>query len=336
MLALKSPPRGLKTMIEIKALRKTFSSRGGKSKGALVEAVRSINFAVQRGEIFGLLGPNGAGKTTTMRMLCTLLTPTSGTATIAGYDLLSQQESVRRTIGYVSQVGGMEREASGRENLLLQARLYGLGKSAAQTRIAGILDLLQLQSFADRRTSTYSGGQRRIFDLASGIVHEPQLLFLDEPSTGLDPQNRAHVWEHVKQLNQRGATIFLSTHYLEEADALCSRVAIIDHGNIVALGSPAELKRQISGDIVSLGFADSQTLQLALAVLRVVPFVKDFSTAEETLNLHVEQGDDNLPALMMALHQQNISIKNIRLSRPSLDDVFLKLTGRTLRDSNDK
>jgi ABC-2 type transport system ATP-binding protein len=322
-------------MIQVKDLRKTFRSKDRKSKGAMVEAVRSINFAVQKGEIFGLLGPNGAGKTTTMRMLCTLLTPTSGTATIAGFDLLSQQDSVRKAIGYVSQVGGMQRESSGRENLLLQARLYGLSKREAQARIAGILSFLQLESFADRRTSTYSGGQRRIFDLASGIVHEPQLLFLDEPSTGLDPQNRAHVWEHVKKLNERGATIFLSTHYLEEADALCSRVAIIDHGNIVALGSPSELKREISGDIVTLGFADGGSAQLALAALQTTAFVKDVSLAETTLNLQVEQGDDNLPAMMMALHQQNIAIKNIRLSRPSLDDVFLKLTGRTLRDSND-
>jgi ABC-2 type transport system ATP-binding protein len=322
-------------MIQVKDLRKTFRSKDRKSKGATVEAVRSINFAVQKGEIFGLLGPNGAGKTTTMRMLCTLLSPTSGTATIAGFDLLSQQDSVRKTIGYVSQVGGMERESSGRENLLLQARLYGMSKRAAQARIAGILSFLQLESFADRRTSTYSGGQRRIFDLASGIVHEPQLLFLDEPSTGLDPQNRAHVWEHVKKLNERGATIFLSTHYLEEADALCSRVAIIDHGNIVALGSPSELKREISGDIVKLGFADGGTAQRALAALQSTAFVKDSSVAETILNLQVEHGDDNLPALMMALHQQSIAIKNIRLSRPSLDDVFLKLTGRTLRDSND-
>jgi ABC-2 type transport system ATP-binding protein len=320
-------------MIDVKDLRKTFRSKDRKTKGAIVEAVRSINFAVKKGEIFGLLGPNGAGKTTTMRMLCTLLTPTSGTATIAGYDLLSQQESVRKSIGYVSQVGGMERETSGRENLLLQARLYGMSQSAAQARIADILRFLQLESFANRRTSTYSGGQRRIFDLASGIVHEPQLLFLDEPSTGLDPQNRAHVWEHVKQLNERGATIFLSTHYLEEADALCSRVAIIDHGNIVALGSPSELKRQISGDVVSLGFADAETVSRALAALSASSCVKDSTTVGETLNLHVEQGDDNLPALMVLLHQQNIPIKNIRLSRPSLDDVFLKLTGRTLRDS---
>lgn len=322
-------------MIDVKELRKTFRSKDRKSKGVLVEAVRSINFSVQKGEIFGLLGPNGAGKTTIMRMLCTLLTPTSGTATIAGHDLLSQQESVRKTIGYVSQVGGMERESSGRENLQLQARLYGMSKSAARARITDILRFLQLESFADRRTSTYSGGQRRIFDLASGIVHEPQLLFLDEPSTGLDPQNRAHVWEHVKKLNERGATIFLSTHYLEEADALCGRVAIIDHGNIVAMGSPADLKRQISGDVVSLGFTDTETLQRALTALSTSTFVKDASTVDETLHLHVEQGDVNLPALMMVLHRQSIPIKNIRLSRPSLDDVFLKLTGRTLRDSNE-
>jgi ABC-2 type transport system ATP-binding protein len=326
---------GRTSMIDVKDLRKTFRSKDRKTKGAIVEAVRSINFAVKKGEIFGLLGPNGAGKTTTMRMLCTLLTPTSGTATIAGYDLLSQQESVRKTIGYVSQVGGMERETSGRENLLLQARLYGMSNGAAQARIADILRFLQLEGFADRRTSTYSGGQRRIFDLASGIVHEPQLLFLDEPSTGLDPQNRAHVWAHVKQLNERGATIFLSTHYLEEADALCSRVAIIDRGEIVALGAPSELKRQISGDVVSLGFADAQTVPRALAALSASDFVKDSTSVGPVLNLHVEQGDDNLPALMMVLHQQNIPIKNIRLSRPSLDDVFLKLTGRTLRDSSD-
>ncbi|MEA3138144.1 MAG: type transport system ATP-binding protein [Gammaproteobacteria bacterium] len=323
------------SMIEVKDLRKTFRAKDKKSKGAVVEAVSGINLAVERGEIFGLLGPNGAGKTTTMRMLCTLLTPTGGTASIAGYDLLTQQDSVRKVIGYVSQVGGMERESSGRENLLLQARLYGLSERAAQTRISAILGLLQLESFADRRTSTYSGGQRRIFDLASGIVHEPQLLFLDEPSTGLDPQNRAQVWEQVKTLRERGTTIFVSTHYLEEADSLCDRVAIIDHGNIVALGTPAELKRQIAGDIVNLGFADAKTAQQALAALSGSAFITDSSSADAVLALHVERGDENLPTLMMQLHQQNIAIKNIRLSRPSLDDVFLKLTGRSIRDSGD-
>ena len=322
-------------MIAVKELRKTFRSKDKKSRGSVVEAVSGLNLVVQKGEIFGLLGPNGAGKTTTMRMLCTLLTPTGGTASIAGYDLLTQQDSVRKAIGYVSQVGGMERESSGRENLLLHARLYGLSGRAAQARISAILGFLQLEGFADRRTSTYSGGQRRLFDLAAGIVHEPPLLFLDEPSTGLDPQNRAHVWEHVKKLHERGATIFLSTHYLEEADSLCDRVAIMDHGNIVALGSPADLKRRIAGDIVNLGFADTGTAQQALAALSASVFIKDSSLSDATLALHVERGDENLPALMMVLHQRNIAIKNIRLSRPSLDDVFLKLTGRTLRDSGD-
>jgi ABC-2 type transport system ATP-binding protein len=322
-------------MIEVKDLRKTFRSKDKKSKSSIVEAVSGLNLEVRRGEVFGLLGPNGAGKTTTMRMLCTLLTPTGGTASIAGYDLKTQQASVREAIGYVSQVGGMERESSGRENLLLQARLYGLTGRAAQARIADILTFLQLEGFADRRTSTYSGGQRRLFDLAAGIVHEPQLLFLDEPSTGLDPQNRAHVWEHVKKLPARGATIFLSTHYLEEADSLCDRVAIMDHGNIVALGAPADLKRQIAGDIVNLGFADDDTAQQALAALSASVFITDSSLANGMLALHVERGDENLPALMMLLHQQNIAIKNIRLSRPSLDDVFLKLTGRTLRDAGE-
>jgi ABC-2 type transport system ATP-binding protein len=327
--------RSMNPMIVVSDLLKTFPSKDRKSKGAIVEAVRSISFSVDKGEIFGLLGPNGAGKTTTMRMLCTLLTPTSGTANIAGFDLLREQPSVRKAIGYVSQVGGMERETSGRENLLLQAGLYGMKVDAARPRIEDILSFLQLQSFADRRTSTYSGGQRRIFDLAAGIVHEPQLLFLDEPSTGLDPQNRAHVWEHVKKLNEKGATIFLSTHYLEEADALCNRVAIIDHGKIVALGSPADLKRQISGDIVSLGFENSDAALAAHAALAGNLMVKEASTANETLTLQVDHGDSNLPALMMVLHQQNVPIKSVRLSRPSLDDVFLKLTGRTLRDSAD-
>jgi ABC-2 type transport system ATP-binding protein len=322
-------------MIEVKDLRKTFPSKDRKAKGAIVEAVRGINFAVKKGEIFGLLGPNGAGKTTTMRMLCTLLTPTSGTARIAGYDLLAQQESVRKSIGYVSQVGGMERETSGRENLLLQARMYGMPLRDARARIAEILSFLKLESFADRRTSTYSGGQRRIFDLASGIVHEPQLLFLDEPSTGLDPQNRAHVWEHVKSLNERGATIFLSTHYLEEADVLCDRVAIVDNGSIVALDSPAELKSRISGDVISLGFEDLANLLRAETALKLSPFVKETSSLNETLHLHVDRGEENLPTLMTLLHRENIPIKNIRLSRPSLDDVFLKLTGRTLRDTSD-
>lgn len=320
-------------IIETKELRKTFSSKRSKGKSATVEAVRGISFEVAKGEIFGLLGPNGAGKTTTMRMLCTLLIPTSGTASVAKFDLEGEQAKIRHQIGYVSQVGGMEREATGRENLLLQAKLYGMTAKEAKQRITELLELLQIEAFADQKTGTYSGGQRRIFDLASGIVHRPQLLFLDEPSTGLDPQNRAHVWGQVKKLHERGTTIFLTTHYLEEADALCDRVAILDHGNIVALGSPAELKRQIAGDIVSLRFTDERGAARALEVLTDNSFIKESHMKDEMLHLSVEHGDENLPGVLRILHQKNIHIKMMQLSRPTLDDVFLKLTGRTLRES---
>lgn len=229
-------------IIETKDLRKVFP-KGGRNKVEVV-AVEGVNIKVEKGEIFGFLGPNGAGKTTTMRMLSTLLTPTSGEAYIVGEKLTDGPEEIRKKIGYVSQVGGMQRESSGVENLMLQARLYGMGKAEAEERIRELVNLLKLGDYAERRTVTYSGGQRRIFDLASGIIHKPELLFLDEPSTGLDPQNREHVWEEVKNLNKAGTTIFLTTHYLEEADALCSRVAIMDKGKILALGTPKELKEK--------------------------------------------------------------------------------------------
>lgn len=319
-------------IIETIDLRKTFPGKG-KNKKAVVEAVKGINFTVNKAEIFGLLGPNGAGKTTTMRMLCTLLAPTSGKAVIAGYDLASKPSEIRKQIGYVSQVGGMQREASGRENLILQARMYGMKDTEAKLRAEELLGLLDLESFADRRTSTYSGGQRRIFDLASGIVHSPQLLFLDEPSTGLDPQNRAHVWEQVKKLNTNGTTIFLTTHYLEEADNLCDRVAVVDRGMIVALGSPDQLKTQISGDIVSLNFANVNDLQKAAAELKRQSYVHESIEQDNNLQLYVKKVEENLPAIINLIYQMNISIKTVQLSRPTLDDVFLKLTGHTLSES---
>jgi ABC-2 type transport system ATP-binding protein len=319
-------------IIETKDLRKTFPARG-KGKQAVVEAVRGISFEIGTGEIFGLLGPNGAGKTTTMRMLCTLLTPTSGIAKIAGYDLADNPDEIRNHIGYVSQVGGMQRATTGRENLMLQAQLYGMKKNEARERVAELLALFNAESFADRKTVTYSGGQRRIFDLASGIVHRPQLLFLDEPSTGLDPQNRAHVWEQVKMLHERGTTIFLTTHYLEEADALCDRVAIVDRGTIVALGSPDELKRQIAGDIIILGFENEAMPKEVNTILAGNGFVRDSQIHDNVVHLYVDRGDENLPTVMEILHQKKILTKTIQLSRPTLDDVFLKLTGRTLRES---
>ncbi len=235
-------------IIETKDLRKVFKKPGRGQGGAEVVAVHGISFEVKKGEIFGFLGPNGAGKTTTMRMLSTLLIPSSGEVYIAGLNLRAGAEEIRHKIGYVSQVGGMLREASGRENLVFQARLYGMSEREAETRAQELIELFDLSGYADRRTTTYSGGQRRIFDLASGIIHKPELLFLDEPSTGLDPQNRTHVWEQVRKLHKQGTTIFLSTHYLEEADALCGKVAIMDKGRIVALDTPLNLKKEIVGE----------------------------------------------------------------------------------------
>lgn len=229
-------------MIETVELRKVFPGKGGRGE---VVAVQGVNISVEPGEIFGFLGPNGAGKTTTMRMLSTLLTPTSGQVHIAGLDLRAGSEEIRRKIGYVSQVGGMMREATGRENVEFQAKLFGLSDQEAEARAEHLIRALGLEAYADRKVSTYSGGQRRMFDLASGIVHEPELLFLDEPSTGLDPQNRTHIWNEVKRLNsETNTSIFVTTHYLEEADALCDRIAIMDKGELKALGTPDELKEK--------------------------------------------------------------------------------------------
>lgn len=320
-------------IITTEHLRKVFppKRRGEKE----VEAVRDISFTVEQGEIFGLLGPNGAGKTTTMRMLSTLLTPSGGTAVVTGKNLMDQSADIRTQIGYVSQVGGMVREATGRENLMLQARLYGMTVHDAEIRVADLLSLLQIEAFADRRTSTYSGGQRRIFDLASGIIHRPKLLFLDEPSTGLDPQNRAHVWEQVDKLRKDGTSVFLTTHYLDEADALCDRVAIVDHGAIVALGTPAALKQQIAGDSIQLSFPSAGEVTRAKEALVAISFIKEVRAGETTLQLYVEKGDEALPQLMRALHDRSIHIHTVELSRPTLDDVFLKLTGRTLRETKE-
>ncbi|MEK7227983.1 MAG: ATP-binding cassette domain-containing protein [Patescibacteria group bacterium] len=319
-------------MIETHNLSKTFISKK-KGKRSVVEAVKQINFSVARGEIFGLLGPNGAGKTTTMRMLATLVTPTRGTAAISGWDLSAHPKEIRRDIGYVSQVGGMQRETTGRENLLLQAKLYGMSNFEAKARVEELLTLLDLRAFADRKTGTYSGGQRRIFDLASGIVHKPKLLFLDEPSTGLDPQNRAHVWEQVKKMHDEGTTIFVTTHYLEEADALCDRVAIVDEGTIVAIGTPEELKRQIAGDIISLEFETPLLAEEVLALLGSSAFIVETKKENTSVHLYVDKGNENLPMIMSTLHKKGIISTSVALSRPTLDDVFLKLTGHSIREN---
>ncbi len=241
-------------IIETRKLRKVFPGKGRGPGSNEVEAVKGLDFEVKKGEIFGFLGPNGAGKTTTMRMLSTLLTPSSGEAYIVYKKLNDGPEEIRRKIGYVSQVGGLQRDASGRDNVVLQCRLYGMNNLEAEARAEALIELFNAGDYADRAVMTYSGGQRRIFDIACGIVHRPDLLFLDEPSTGLDPQNRAHIWEEVKRLNKEGMTVFLTTHYLDEADALCDRIAIMDKGTVMALGTPAELKEKYASATLDEAF----------------------------------------------------------------------------------
>ncbi len=319
----------LEAIISTTDLRKSFHSRRG-----AVEAVRGVSIEVGRGEIFGFLGPNGAGKTTTLRMLTTLLPIDSGSAMVAGIDVARRPKQVRARIGYVSQLGGADELATGRENLILQGRLYGGDLASVTSRAQLLMEVLELNEFADRRVKTYSGGQRRRLDVALGIVHEPEVLFLDEPSTGLDPQNRANLWDHVRSLRSRGTTIFLTTHYLEEADMLCDRLMIMDHGQIVAEGTPRDLKRQVSGDAVLLSVHDEGgALERARLIMAAEPYVRELTTDGDQLRLYVEDGSAALPGLLRLLDAERIVLKSISLSEPTLDDVFLHQTGRSLRDA---
>ncbi|MFG3288995.1 ATP-binding cassette domain-containing protein [Streptomyces sp. NPDC048179] len=312
-------------MIETKGLRKSFRSRKN-----TVEAVRSVDLTVREGEIFGFLGPNGAGKTTTLRMLTTLVEPDGGEACIAGADLRRAPGEVRARIGYVAQGGSTWNDVSAREELVYQARLYGVGRTEARERAERAIRAFDLEGFADRLCKTYSGGQRRRLDVALSVIHEPRLVFFDEPTTGLDPQSRTRMWDKVGELRDEGMTVFLTTHYLEEADTLCDRIAIMDHGEIVAEGTPSELKREITGDIVTVGFTEAAPA--AAELLEREPYVRKVETHAETLRLYVDAGATALPRILRVLDASGISPDRIELHRPSLDDVFLTKTGRTLRD----
>ncbi len=318
-------------MIEVQNLWKRFKSRQG-----TVEAVCGISLCVEAGEIFGFLGPNGAGKTTTLRILATLLPPDKGQAIVAGHDLLREPAKVRASIGYIGQMGGADSAATGRENLLLQARLYGISGRAARERVAALIEQLEMASFADRPARTYSGGQRRRLDLALGLVHRPVLLFLDEPSLGLDPQSRALLWEEVRALRAAGATLFLTTHYLEEADSLCDRLAIIDDGHIVAEGSPAQLKQQIAGDVLTLRLEEPEIArERALELLRSSPQVRTLREERDYFQLYVDRGEESLVKILHALEAAQIGVASVALARPSLEDVFLQQTGHSLRDQQE-
>ncbi len=317
--------RSQTTMIETRDLHRTF-----KTRKSTVEAVRGINLHVEAGEIFGFLGPNGAGKTTTLRMLATLLPPTAGEAMVAGLDLRREPARVRERIGYVPQGGSTDPGMTGRGELVIQGRLYGMTRSDAERRADEVLVALDLQAAGTRTTGTYSGGMRRRLDVGLGIVHRPDVLFLDEPTTGLDPQARARMWDEIRKLRDTGTTIFLTTHYLEEADALCDRLAIIDHGRIVAEGTSDELKRQVSGDLVTIGA--NGNVDRVLDVVRSEPYVREASAEGGLVRLYVERGDEAVPSLLRTLDGAGLAPTTIAMSRPSLDDVFLRQTGRSLRD----
>jgi ABC-2 type transport system ATP-binding protein len=287
---------------------------------------------VAEGEIFGFLGPNGAGKTTTLRMLATLIEPDGGTATIAGADLLADPGEVRRRIGYVAQGGSTWDDSTAREELVLQARLYGVSKADALARAQRVLTAFQLGEYADRKCKTYSGGQRRRVDIALGIIHEPKVVFLDEPTSGLDPQSRAHMWDEIRRLRDEGMTVFITTHYLDEADALCDRISIMDYGEIVASGTPAELKREISGDVVQVGLPLS-SVAAAAELLDGVGIVNKLETQDDGVRLYVDEGATAIPLILRALDAASVPLGSIELHRPSLDDVFLTKTGRSLREN---
>jgi ABC-2 type transport system ATP-binding protein len=313
-------------MIETHGLRRIFKSRKQE-----VVAVDGIDLKVEKGEIFGFLGPNGAGKTTTLRMLSTLMKPTSGEATVAGADLRKEPNKVRERIGYVSQAGSSAPEVSGRDELIIQGRVYGMSKAEAKARAAELLNTLELNDAGDRPTKTYSGGQKRRLDIAIGLAHNPQLLFLDEPTTGLDPQSRARMWEEVRRLRDGGTTVFLTTHYLEEADALCDRLAIIDHGKIVIEGTPDALKRQVAGDVITLGVDGAR--DQALDLLKGQSFVREAGIEADALRIYVDRGESAMPLVLRIMDGAGISLSTLALSRPSLDDVFLRQTGHSLREA---
>ncbi|MDQ2876425.1 MAG: ATP-binding cassette domain-containing protein [Actinomycetota bacterium] len=320
-------------MIEATGLTRSFTGRRLK-----VEAVRGVDITVQAGEIVGFLGPNGAGKTTTLRMLTTLLKPTAGHATVAGADLLRDPLGVRRRIGYVAQAigataGGSDPNCTVAEELRIQAQVYRIPAVEAARRTGLLTGKLELGGLQDRLCKTLSGGQRRRLDIALGLVHSPGLIFLDEPTTGLDPQSRSNLWNHIAALREElGTTIFLTTHYLDEADALCDRVLIIDHGKIIAEGVPDELKRRVSGDVATLSVEGGPLA--ARDLLAGHPAVREVTIDGPSIRLSVEQGEQALPGLLRILDDAGLRLASIQLARPTLDDVFLTLTGRSLRDDS--
>ncbi len=296
-----------------------------------VKALDGLSFSVPAGTVFGLLGPNGAGKSTTVKILTTLAHPDGGNARVAGFDALGEPARVREAIGVVSQTGGLDQEATGRENLRLQGQVFGMGGAELERRISELLDQFGLADAANRLVREFSGGMRRRLDVAQALVHKPRVLFLDEPTTGLDPEVRAEMWDEIGRLTGAGLTVLLTTHYLEEADHLATKLAIVDRGSIVAEGSPDELKRGLRGDAIHVELsADSQDGPVRDALARV-PGLGEIMLDDRTLHARAEDGARTVPAVLAALESAGVDVASVTVARPSLDDVYLRFAGRTFR-----
>jgi len=313
--------------IEAQALVKTYPNN--------VRALDGISFLVPAGTIFGLLGPNGAGKSTTVKVLNTLTRPDSGIARVAGIDVVKQPDAVRRTIGCLAQKSGVDVNDTGRENLTLQAQFYGLRGDALRRRVDILLERFSLTAAADREARGYSGGMKRKLDIAMGLVHTPRVLFLDEPTTGLDPEARADLWKEIGRLSREdGITVLLTTHYLEEADQLCSRLAIIDRGRVVAEGTPDALKGELSGDAIHVDLAHVVEEARVRAALSSVSAIRELSVEGANVRARADNGGTVVPAMITALESGGARVASVRVTRPSLDDVYLRHTGRTFSEAD--
>lgn len=293
-------------------------------------AVDNISFSVNKGEIFGFLGPNGAGKTTTIKMLTTLLRPTQGTATIAEADIKKDRDEVRRAIGVVFQEPALDTELTGRENLDYHARMYGISKHDRNDRINDVLDLVDLRSKKDEMVKNYSGGMKRRLEIARGLMHSPKVLFLDEPTLGLDAQTRRAIWDYIKKMNkEKHTTIFLTTHYMDEADFLCDRVAIIDHGEILVTDAIASLKTMVGNDVITIRVENQEKF---IPYLKEINWIKNIEKYDSLLKLGVEKGEEKIPIIVQLAQSHHMNVKSISVRKPTLDDVFLHYTGRSIRD----
>jgi len=310
--------------IEVKNLGKTYGS---------VTAIDDLSLTINPGEIFGLLGPNGAGKTTTLRILITVLKPTTGTATVLGYDVVEEPDTVRSLIGYVPQERAIDRFLTGREHLQLLGDLYHLPKAQSTQRIQELLKLVDLEEQADRAAKTYSGGMKRKLDIACGLLPNPKIVFLDEPTLGLDVHSRLRIWDHIRQLRKQGITIVMTTNYLEEADQLCDRLAIIDQGKIKVIGTPKELKAGLGGDSLSLTVKESQLdkLDRLSEGVKALSFVRNVRTIDNGLDIRVESPEKSLPAILEVANRIDCQVDGIEYHRPRLDDVFVSFTGHALK-----